>query len=1018
MLETSNNGERSFSCVSKSHQTTFSPLRWRTPLGNIKSQTVGVPVRAQGDFLSRLKRRWSFVFLFLCATVSLQAQGETTSAALVELYDLAVQSGEHGQYDKAISLCDKAISQFGQGALDKYGPVFGHFYYIKGMMFLRKKEYQSAIEPLRTCYENWDNSSLKGIPPEGEEPKLPNRFHIHSLMQWGNALMALKNYAGAAEKLETTLLKDPKTEPRIDRLVVSLNLARCYILGGEPKKGKDFLVKVIDNGTVGPSGQRLLFMVLAWDWSPDQPFAEVRDVITTRASVTTDDSLLSRAERNPRFNALAAKAMENGDLLRALMWYSLMAHPEEVIAQYQADKERFTARREIAVKEKESAVVQRADELLAETQEKIEEIRQQWSDLLLGTGGAHYQLSSIAGARAAYRIHAKSFPNHKENPTVLHNLVVSDVNLEFWREAYDYGIEFFEKYPEHPLKPSVARVLVEVIYLQGEYAEAYKICHEVLPGMEQGSEVREIPEFVVGACSFHLNKFEEAEAHLEGYFKNYPKPKREEPARFYLGSTKVNLAKWEEAAVILEDFLADYPSSPLRPPALFLSGLSHLVLEKNEKALERISELQANFPNADEIPASHNVKADILAALEEPFEIVEPGYLTALRMVEEDGRGNNEVAAYALRQLVSANAEAEEWEKSAGHFAQFKERYWDSSYQIDTALAVLDPLVELDRRQEGLDMLVEFVNNAADAGNQPAQVDLLFGSYLDYLDKNYTTDEKLAFLDDFPFTNPSNPPGSLDAWLVMAKIETLEGSEKPAEHEDAINTLFYKLEALYRRNGLDLSSYTLVRIARWNWETNGREDDARKIYEYILNERPDTTGDAMGYALVDLGKLEAKSDADSIRERALGRFQRVIAEVENSGLREEATLGSARILSELKKWPEAEENWKAYITERNWSKARAEANYNRALCMDMQGNPAEALKVYVSVYVNFAGHLDWSTRAYLRTATILHENGKEADSLRVLQEMLKRMGHHQHPGVEIAKSQFIKWRDEFVANQQ
>ena len=134
-------------------------------------------------------------------------------------------------------------------------------------------------------------------------------------------------------------------------------------------------------------------------------------------------------------------------------------------------------------------------------------------------------------------------------------------------------------------------------------------------------------------------------------------------------------------------------------------------------------------------------------------------------------------------------------------------------------------------------------------------------------------------------------------------------------------------------------------------------------------------------------------------------------------MHQEAVLGIARLLTADKKFTEAETEWKTYLDHRDWTRARAEANYSYALCLDQQGRKGDALKVYVSVYANFAGHLDWSTRAYLRAAAMLKEEGKDADALRVLQDMLKRMGHHDHPGVAMAKQTFTEWRTAYLATQ-
>ena len=40
---------------------------------------------------------------------------------------------------------------------------------------------------------------------------------------------------------------------------------------------------------------------------------------------------------------------------------------------------------------------------------------------------------------------------------------------------------------------------------------------------------------------------------------------------------------------------------------------------------------------------------------------------------------------------------------------------------------------------------------------------------------------------------------------------------------------------------------------------------------------------------------------------------------------------------------------------------------------------------------------------------------KKAEALKVLQDMMKRMGHLDHKGIEMARQTFLKWRDEYVA---
>ncbi|MFT5466446.1 MAG: tetratricopeptide (TPR) repeat protein [Verrucomicrobiales bacterium] len=993
------------------------------------------------------------LFLLFLASTSVMAQGPETGSTLIELYDGAVIAGEGGNLDKAIALCDKAISEYGKGALELYGPVFGHFYYMKGMFLLRKKQYAAAIQALKICHENFDNAWLKTYVPKtpDEQPKLPNRFQYHALMQWGFALMAMKNYPGAVPILERTLAEDPKTEPRINRLYVMINLARCYILADQPTKGKDFIIKLIESDLLGAEGKRQLFMILCWDWSPLVKFEELRAVIHKYGHYALDQDPMQRIGDNSKFQVLAAVALDPAKIelmgegakvrdgaetepLRALLWYNLMAPPWIVLEDHESRKLKYEERIAVfeametespAEAERKTLMLARGAELLQEVNKDIQNVRKDWSMMLLGTGASHYQISSIAAARATYHELAIKFPNHKERPVILHNLVVCAVNLGRWVEAYEYGLAFFAEFPDHELKPSVARVLVEVLYVQGEYKEAFDICAEIRPELEPGSPIREIPDFVHGACAFHLDQFELCEKIHEEYIGYYPDGQRLEPVRFYLASAKVRLLKWEEAGPMLESFLTDYPTSPMRPAALFLSGLTHLVLEDLELAQSRISELQANFASAEEIPASHNVQGDIFTALDSEFDLVAPEHRQAKRYVEEDGRGDVEVAAYAIRQLITIESDEENWEVAVDLFDQFKDRYWNSSYRIDASIAALRSLVEVGRREEGLKLLVDFVNDNADNG-VTAELDNLFGAYVSYLDDYYEEDEILDSLKNFPYTDNLNPAPALKAWVLMAQIEAMEGAEKPNNEE--IEKVFYIMNQLFARSGLDLSNYTLVRLARWNRDVRGKNEDAAKIYDFVLNERG-AIGDSAAYALVDWSKILLQSDEPTVLDEAFGNFNRALNETENNDLAEEATLGSARVLMKQakmakaaasapqEKFEKALEFWKEYLSDRSRRLARPEANYRIAECYDELGKASEAKKLYVNVYANFGGHIEWSSLSILRVAVMLREGGQEKNALLAVGDYLRRLGHNDHPGIEAVKHNFFKWRDEFTAKQ-
>lgn len=937
-----------------------------------------------------------------------QALSQDSALDVPVAYDRAVQALESGNFDDGLTALEPVLVKHAEDGMEQFGPVFGHFFYLKGILLIRKGTYQEAIAPLQICYEKYSNDSLKLQKDKQSEAKLPNRFRYQALSQWASCHLMLKQPAEAAGLYEK-LLAEATDDPEVNRGEVQINLAICYLnLPDKKDKGRDFLLEQLKSTAWTGRMKRRIFLSLATEWTPSAPLAELVPVLADAAPLIREAPALEKmSEMNPAFANLAALALQGGDPLRALAWYHLMGSPDEGARDFSRQQQALKAR-QLAP----SLETQRQAALKA-LEENAAAYRAQLAPMLLGIGAAHIQIKSYAGSRAAYARLEQMDPQLKDRPLVLHNLVVCSVNLNTWQDVIVFGEKFFDEFPDHELRPAVARLMVEVLFIEQKYQEAYDVARETRDRFKAGDAMRDIPDFVLGASAYHLEKYEETARELELYVSSYPQGQRLEPARFYLASTRVKLLQWPEAAELFDKFLADYPQSQLRPGALHLASLSHLVAGNLDRAEVCLSELQSKYPDSPEIPSSYNVLGDLLTAKESDYSTVAPAYVKARDLVEKDGRGDAGVAAYALRQLIAAASNEQEWEVAATFFDDFRKGYADSSWNSDAVIASLDALVKTERRSEARELLEALVNENATEGPSPA-LDELVGSYVEFIRSNWSASEALEFFKKFPALSKPAPP-ALESWLITAELETLEKAD-PKGNADAVRKAYIRLTALYELNEKEISNYSLVKLARWTLEDRKKEDVARKIYDFILKERP--YGAAMGFALIEKAKIDAASKDPVTRMNALETFRDAITRIDDPSMHEEAVLGIARMFTEDKKYPEAQVEWEKYLADRTWTRARAEANYSYALCLDMQGKKAEALKVYVSVYANFAGHLDWSTRAYLRTAAILKEKGRDVDALKVLQDMLKRMGHHDHPGVAKGKEIFIQWRDAYVAAQQ
>lgn len=913
-------------------------------------------------------------------------------------YNMAAQAIAAQKWDEGMKAVGDIISTYGADGKKSFGPAFGHFYYLRGLLQIGKKQYSAAGESFRICYEDYQNPEMgqRANRDDRKEVK-PNLFRNAALVQWGNIEMHQQRFAEAV-KLYEKALEEGRDDPKVNRIYVTVNLGRCRVRSDDLKGGFDLISPALVNPAASEGLKQVIFMILAEDWTPNvKDMEQVQKFIEEYRTVVSLDLPEDRYERNPRFQSLAQKAFEEGDPIRALTWYSLMIDPIEMLPPVEAEIK--------ALEEREVAEEMQAkkEEFLSNMREEKNRIIEESWQLLNGVGSVHFQMQNFGAAYAIFDRLSKLTPEKEENrPVYLHNAVASAARIGKWVEAYEGGSIFLDAYRDHELMPDVSRVLVEIVFLRGDYEDAYAISGDVRGDMKPGEEVRDIPDFVYGASAFHLNKLDEAESELSAYLSNYPEGQRSEPVEFYQGLTKIRLFKWEEAAALLNGFIERYPDSGMLPDALHQCALAEFMMDQFEPALAKVERVIGEFANHQIIAKTWNLRGDIFATEGRAFEDIVKSYSTGKQLA---GRlsGEEETAAYSLWQLLIHTVDVKEWETCAAYITEFGESHAGSVYRLDFLAASLPALVELGQKDEALTRLREII---FEFGDQPESVELaqMFGSYLDFLKNNYSREEALAELEaqsEKAFEIPA-----LKGWILVGLADIYSADEAFSEER---NQVFYRLSSQF--DPAANSNFVTVQLARWITEFRKAPDEARALYDFIIENRPGTAN--YNFALVDTAKLLADSDKPEDRKEALARFDRVLREVAEDELQELAVLGMARIHSKEKAFPEAQPLWERYLDNREWTVSRPEANYEYARCFDEQGKTSEALKIYVSVYANFPGHLDWSTRSYVRTAMILKEGGNDLKALLVLRDMLQRMGHHDHPVIDQAKKLFVKWRNDY-----
>ena len=965
-----------------------------------------------------------------------------------EAYDRTIRAIDQDKFESAVDIASDVINRYGNASQgkDTFGPMYGHWYYLRGLAYIGMQQWGNASTAFEACYQCTDREEAvltckrckgsgrirratdftKGLSVhardrDGKMPctdcggidlqdlQQPNLFRMHALVQWGNCRMMLEDYAGAL-----SLYRKVRREDRANRLkrswklYVVVNMGRCLIKSGEVEEGYQFLEQVLDDPKAMLRLKQIVFQVLAVDWTPLVSPEEVVTFLDDYAHVSMNSLPRNRIPANPTYFLLANDALETGDPLLSLRWFQLIAHPGPMIAEADQVVKRYEKRLRAEKRPKIHRDV--------ETQmKKVRSMKAGWEHqlwkMVAGQAMAHFQLRNYAASLASYQMLADHVPRSSgQRPEFLYNAVVSAVQVDDWDATYPIGKRFLSDYSGHPHEPAVVRFLTEFIFVKGDYQKAYEIALELRTELGNKSAVADVPQFVLGASAYQLGEMGKADEELSAYLETYSSGQRRELATYFLASVKVKKAEWGQARKLLDPFLERYPESTVLSSTLYQNALCHFMLDSFSSAQTLLTRLVEKFPDDESTPAGWNLLGDIEASEEGALAAnIVPSYLNAIASAEKfaDQAG---VAAYARWQLIVNYAAEEQWLRAGKVYDDFQQHHPDSAYDTDVLIASLVALQHLNRSEEGIQRLEKLLFSATVNDKEGVPLGMLFGNYQDYLVESVAPNEaleRLAALGASPEAEPA-----LKAWAILGRIELTAAVD--GEGAPGIQELYQELDTEF--SPMQHSNYVIINLARWHSGTNAAPVKAAALYDYILHERNE--GEDLEVALLDRGQMLAGSDVAEDRKTAMAYFDRLLNECDQEEVREIAHVESARLLMREERVEEALSLWEAYMDQSGWSKFSAEANYTYAVCLDRLGKTKDALVVYVNTYNAFPGHVEFSTPAYLRAAHIMKDRGDDLKALKILKDMLSRLEHVDHPNLDEGWRLFLEWRDEYVPEKE
>lgn len=937
--------------------------------------------------------------LILCLALSLiqAARGQDFVAS----YNQAITAVQEQQWDAGLAAVNEALSNISdEDGLTQYGPAYGHFYFLRGLLSMGKQDFRAAADAYKACYEKFPNDGS-----ENEEGKSHNDFHSLALMQWANCLVELEEWGKATTRYEEAL-KNTSGMSRQNKYYLGINLGRCYLKSGKLEKGHDFIVRPLRLAKFSPSIKKRIFTILAQDWSPHVDLEPTQDFVREFGHIVEESDPLKRIEANQLILYMAQGAIQKDDARRALLWYSIAQDPRAAIDLAQGYIDQAEAKQTTLNENEKKQNLAYIDSIQVKQAEYIE----QYHSLLNGQGSAYFQLQNFAASLEVFRLLARDSTEADTNyAAYLHNAALSASQMSEWETAIAHGSKFLNTFPpDHPLAEAVRKVMGETYYLKSDYQKSYEFANDIRQSLKSGSEARDVMDFIVGASAFHLGNYSESFEELSNYRRLYPKGQRIEPATYFAAAAAVQLQDWTSGLALMQALITNAPQSELLPNALYIGGLCAYMLDETGTALSMIERIEREFSDLSVLPLALNVKGDVYTTSEDFTNAQAIAIFAQAEAASANYPDLNETAAAAISKSLALTVEGQLWEQSLVMYDRFVRMHPESDYDVDVLIAALPALSAMGRSEEGFTRLLTHLEALSEDPGSKAFTELV-GSYFDYVRSEA---ESLTAAFEQMQALQANPDISvpLQGWATIKLIELVSG-ERTLQGTLATQELYQALASDF--DPTRQSNYIIVMLARWYGQEIAQPDQAMALYEFIMNNRPEQSGN-YAYAEADLAQLQAQSDDPAQQAIARQTFQRMLDTSEEDEIRGLATLGMGRILTAAKEYTEAQTYWESYIQNRTWNQDRAEVNFKYAYCLEAQGQRQEALKVYVTIYTNYAGHLDWSTLAYLRTAGLLDKAGKKKQALLVLRDMLQRMGHLDHASVQKGKDYFIKIRDEYA----
>ena len=888
---------------------------------------------------------------------------------LPDLVNFSMQLMKAKQWQKALQFNEQAIKDEGDGALERWGPMFGTIYYRKGLCEMKLKKWDAAANSFQKCYRDFPNK-----PDAMNE----NEFAKRALFQWAKAEMGREDWQKALNLFKKFLAERKHPRDRFSQGDFFISRALCYYKLRQIVPGNQSFESALQNKLAYRVPDAAILncfkemVEAALDKENEQAIVDF--INKNRGHIVTFDD-----EMYP-FSGIILKLAQDSlkaDMQSAaIMLYQLMPSTEAAIDRA---KDVLEAIGQLAgVRSSVSYVIYEKAVMKARAERFKQEMDNNKSVEIIQLNAVafmHEKNGNVRGAHAAYRQLEDYFPHAERREENLFNMTRTAFMVDGGANALPDAKKFLAEFPNSKHAPAIKRLMFASLFAEQRYEECVEAASQMIGQLPKGGKDHDLCLHVLGGSHFYLGNYETAKPLLDQHVTDYPESESKLASAYFHAANYYRQNDIAKAAELLDGFLKKYSNpdeNPFLPFALLDRATVHYMNEENEPAIEVTTRLIKEFLDHSVEDQALNLRGNARLGLEDNKAALRD-YKTALDVAN---RWEHEIVAaeslFSISDLMVTEGQDMKGDEGKArireampYIQQFWERFGDDNpLRRQMAVMQIPVFVEFGRLDDALQQLRVIIAELA-AEDNVAFMEKTIPHYTEAYMLAHTPkelQEHYRALDGIDLDMKA-----ARALLAIEVITVFEKVAKKAQNEGdkrkakaAVQNLFRDLKNQFDLN--DLSSSILINVGDYLRTKTSAPREALPFYSKVL-ERKDARYKLD--ALNGRGFIYGLSSQPSDLEKALNDFRAVLAEVEDEDLKEEALYNIIKIHMAKKDFDKVIAEAKEFLDKKNkFSKLRrAQVFLLLGKAYEQSNKEDDAIGIYARVWATHTGTISASAPA-------------------------------------------------------